>query len=67
MFNGSTIFHVFAMNKKVIKIVYDEVKKFEGDLHENPWRFLFFQLIYPNSYFLTPFDIVFDKMDVNSI
>ena len=57
---------MFALNRKVFRIVYDEVIKFEGERNENPWRYLFFELIYPNHYHQTPFDIVFDKRDLNS-
>jgi hypothetical protein len=42
LYNGNTIFHLYASNRKLIKIVYDEVKKFEGEHHENPFLFLFF-------------------------
>jgi len=58
---------MFAHNKKLIKFVYDEVKKFEGEPQENPWRCLFFEFIYPNSAGQSPFDMVIDKMDMNSI
>ena len=47
--------------------MYDEVKKFDGDDQENHHRCLFFSMVYPNSRLMTPFDIVFDKMELNSV
>lgn len=49
LFNNSTVFHMHALNRKIMKIVYDEVKKFEGEWHENPFRSLFLLLVYQDT------------------
>ena len=33
---------MFALNRKMFKLVYDEIAKLELERHENPFRFIFF-------------------------
>jgi hypothetical protein len=40
-----------------LRIFFDEVKKFDSDEAENPWKNLFFHMIYPNLNKESPFDL----------
>lgn len=51
---------MLALEHKFLKLVYEEVKKLDPDEasdEHNPWKSIYFSLIYPNGEFESPFDI----------
>ena len=51
------------MDSKFLKLFYDEIKKFDSEemQEENPWKTLFFYMIYPNHNRESPFDLVMSE------
>ena len=60
-FKGYTLFDLYSMDKKVLKSVYEEVKKYDDGDKSNPLREIFFSLLYPSINGQSPFDHAITK------
>lgn len=56
-YNGKTMFHLYALNSKVLSLIVEEIKKYDNDDGSNKFRELLFSVVYPNDMGISPFDI----------
>ncbi len=56
-YDGNSMFHRYATDQKFLKLIVDEIKKFDSEEVDNPWKNLYFHIIYPNKDKESPFDI----------
>ena len=62
VYNGLTLFHQYSLDYRALALIFDEIKRYDPEeedeiLKENTFKELLFQVIYPNDYIGTPFDL----------
>lgn len=66
-YNGKTLFHLFALNFKMLSMVVEEIKKEDSEDDPNPLKAILFSAIYPDNTGVSPFDIAIKNQSPKNI
>ena len=56
-YDGKTILHMYALNSKMLQMIFEEIKKEDSEDEPNKLKEILFSAVYPDNKGVSPFDV----------